>query len=69
MTTPSLAQRLSKRLREGHGVSTEEFAELKATLDVAQVDRIKAKCQWEHVTWLGVLEDWPELFEPEGAQP
>lgn len=32
------------------------------SLSQAQKEKIKAKCNWEHVGWLGVFKDWPDLF-------
>lgn len=39
-----------------------EWQAIKACLTPEQVERIKAKCRWEHMSWLGVYEQWPSLF-------
>lgn len=59
------------RARAGSASSDERttwqrYQEAKAKLSPEQIERIKAKCEWEHMTWLGVFEQWPSLF---GAQP
>ena len=41
----------------------------KARLTPEQIERIKAKCQWEHMSWLGVFEQWPSLFSQAAAPP
>lgn len=42
----------------------DEWTRMIAGLTPEQVERIKAKCAWEHCTWRGVFRDWPSLFEP-----
>jgi len=62
----SLAARVSHRMRhENSGVYMEELKQIKAALSPEQLDRIHAKQQWEQCSFLGVLRDWPSLFEPE----
>jgi hypothetical protein len=46
-----------------------EFQERVSRMTGEQKDRIRAKCQWEGVSWLGVAVDWPELFDVEGMPP
>ena len=38
------------------------YLDAKAKLTPEQVERIKAKCQWEQCSWLYVFENWPTLF-------
>ena len=64
MGKKSLRQRMSDDLAKGEGVSRADFEKLRDALTTEQVERIKDKCRWEGVTWLGVLRDWPSLFEP-----
>ena len=40
----------------------ERYKRAKAKLTPEQVERIKAKCAWEHMTWFAVFLDWPSLF-------
>ena len=46
-----------------------EFKERVSHMTDGQKERVKAKCQWEGVSWLGVASDWPDLFEVEGMPP
>jgi hypothetical protein len=46
-----------------------EFQERVSRMTDEQQDRIRAKCQWEGVSWLGVAVDWPELFDIKGMPP
>jgi hypothetical protein len=47
-------------------VTYAEYRERVERLTPEQARRIRAKCQREHCSWLGVATDWPELFEVEG---
>lgn len=42
--------------------SKKEWAAIRAALTPQQVERIKAKCEWEQASWLSVYKDWPALF-------
>lgn len=55
---------LSRRLQAGDGVTSAEMNALYGRLNDAQVQRIRDKQQWEHRSALGVLSDWPSLFDP-----
>lgn len=46
-----------------------EYKERVARMTEEQKDRIRAKCQWEHMTWLGIATDWPSLFDVPGMPP
>jgi hypothetical protein len=46
-----------------------EYQERVRRMSDGQKQRIKDKCQWEHVGWLGVATDWPSLFDVEGMPP
>jgi hypothetical protein len=47
----------------------DEFRERVARMSDAQKERVKAKCQWESTSWLGVAVDWPALFDVDGMAP
>jgi hypothetical protein len=46
----------------------ERYQEAKKNLTPAQIERIKAKCEWEHVSWLYVFENWPSLFKDDPGE-
>lgn len=46
-------------------INTQDWKELMETLSEEQKENIKAKCKWEHMSWLGVLGDWSGLFRNE----
>ena len=46
-----------------------EYQERVSRMTDNQKQRVKNKCQWEHVGWLGVAADWPSLFDVEGMPP
>lgn len=60
-----LVARLSRQLNAGVGVTSAEMTQVIDALSKSQRDAIKAKCSWEHVSWLGVLKDWPMMFMQE----
>lgn len=65
----ALAQALSDRARrDSRGIPLYQWQTLNRALTSGQKERIKAKAAWEHVTWLGVLADWPSLFTELGAE-
>lgn len=57
---------VSARSAPDHRSTWERYQEAKEKLTPEQIERIRAKCQWEQMSWLGVFEQWPSLFE---AQP
>lgn len=45
-------------------MNSQEFQKVIDTLTEEQKERIKAKCNWEHMSWLGVYTNWPDMFTP-----
>lgn len=62
---PLTAREASEALRREEGLPAGTIAALRASLSPEQEERIAAKQQYEHCSWLGVLADWPSLFEAE----
>lgn len=51
------------------GVTQADLRRFMSDLTPDQIERIRDKQRWEHVSALGVLRDWPSLFEPRPDQP
>lgn len=61
----NVAGRMSELLRRDERLLPGSWKALVNSLTDEQKDRIRAKCQWEHCSWMAVLRDWPDLFELE----
>lgn len=66
-TTP--AHELSAQLRAKGHIDTDKWQALLRSLTDEQTQRIKDKARWEGCSWLGVLIDWPDLFEAAAHPP
>ena len=44
-------------------MDSKEFQKIIDSLTAEQKERIQAKCKWEQMSWLGVYNNWPELFK------
>jgi hypothetical protein len=62
-TEPMTPTEMSEAIQSGESFPPGEWMRLVKSLTKEQKDRIRAKCQWEHESWMGVLRDWPALFE------
>lgn len=43
-------------------MTDKDFTRLLDSLNNEQIERIKAKCNWEHMSWLGVFSEFPDMF-------
>ena len=57
-----LVATIRRDLEARGGTAMTNWARLRSLLTDSQIERIKAKAQWEACTWLGVLRNWPDLF-------
>jgi hypothetical protein len=62
------AREASEHLRREGSLPVGVLGQLRDALTPEQIERIEAKCQWEHCSWLAVLRNWPNLFEPEALR-
>lgn len=57
-------------LRKGRGLQRKHADALIGLIKSAPktMERLKAKCQWEHMTWLGVLREWSVFVDEARAE-